>query len=313
MKSKISLILTSLLISLAVVITMSSCDSPGAKLKSLNSQLASTDSSAQENDTEQDNDSVSDDPDSPQDDDNDSIAPTDIDKTTAPGELPQKPEVVVADIECSRCKGKGESDCPICNSTGQVNGYFCYTCNGTGIAQCSFCNGQGTIPTKCIRSDKAESGYKAVDLKWFDNIWAHYINSGLWDSSVPDSYTDFEDYYDYIYGQAVAIEVYGKTLQGRLTIDYGKPDYNAQTTPDSGIYDTDNSYGHSTNETQCFKCGGSGKIVCTECGGSGKIERQKEAISFDGSPNYYTIQERCPRCDGDKYISCNVCHGQGHY
>ena len=60
--------------------------------------------------------------------------------------------------------------------------------------------------------------------------------------------------------------------------------------------------------SDCWKCGGTGKVQCTLCHGTGYL------VTTEPNPyvmdDYHEVEKPCPECE-DGYILCIICHGTG--
>jgi DnaJ-class molecular chaperone len=49
-------------------------------------------------------------------------------------------------MNCSRCEGNGEQNCPQCGGAGyDEHGVACHHCHGDGCVSCSHCSGSGYL------------------------------------------------------------------------------------------------------------------------------------------------------------------------
>lgn len=75
---------------------------------------------------------------------------------------------------------------------------------------------------------------------------------------------------------------------------------------------TDYDFGSTPSyETECSRCGGTGRTKCTVCNGTGYMTRTKYGIDLGSGGTKYETRTKCG-CDNG-YYSCILCGGDGKY
>jgi hypothetical protein len=183
--------------------------------------------------------------------------------------------------ECIICNGTGNVFCVDCDGTGKDT---CYKCKGTTIISCINCGGDGKVLVPCTNCDGTGSIY--VSCSECDGTGKVSISCSSCDGSgkVPCS-----------------------TCGGSGII----------RNPDGTFYTCSGCGG--TGYNQCSTCGGDGVVIksCTHCGGDGEVKLKCPTCDGSGDVSdtcsicHGTGKVICPACNGTGISDCQICGGDG--
>jgi DnaJ-class molecular chaperone len=172
----------------------------------------------------------------------------------------------------------GESECVICNGTGNI---LCVDCDGTGKDTCYKCKGETIIScTNC--------GGDGIALVSCTNCGG--------DGSITETCSTC--------GGDGKISASCSSCGGSGTITAS-----CSSCGGSGAVECSSCGGTgSVGGVDCRSCAGNGYVNCSTCGGDGKVTKSCSTCGGDG-----VVTTSCSRCGGDGKIIriCSTCGGDG--